>query len=296
MTRTSDIIRSARVLLADTDSASYRWSDEDLLSHLSEGQQELAKATLHLRGSTNIPLLFGQHQYRLPADLLRIKASWYKGTRLPIASISDLNRLQYYYEEFSPIRVFGGSFNSSTQLLNTMWRNETTEGDIRAIILENENLDSFRVYPRPFNKDLPKKPEVDMGSGIVSRVSTEDTSDDSGIITRVNDPGVQDSARDPVGALVDISQSNEFITLDYSRIPQAINSTSDELEIKMAYDIAMKYYIAYQAYLSNTDRQSIDKAHIHLQNYERQVKMASREASLSNRDSNQSQTTYRPLG
>ena len=294
MARASDIIRAARVLLADTDAESPRWSDEDLLSHLSEGQQELAKATRHLRGSINIPLLFGQHQYRLPTDLLRIKAVWYRGTTLPIATIDDLNRVQYYYETFSPIQAlntFGAYYNQSTQLLENMWRNETTEGRIRAIILENENIDSFRVYPRPFNTELPGAPVEDTGSGVLT--------DGDGIIERVNDPEVEESSnavQDPSGAVVEIGTSNEFITLDYSRIPDVLRTMDAELETKRAYDIALKYYVAYQAYLSNTDRNSIDKSHLHLQNYERQVKMARTEASLNNRDSNQSTTTYRPYG
>lgn len=280
MSRIKDILTASRDLLADPQGT--RWSQDQLLRFLSEGHKELAKKTLHCRDRVAIPLIYDQHTYNLPKNLLYIKGAWYKNKALHIGSISQLNRITFTRTGFQPVQS-----NFPVLISQANWQEETSENEIRAIITENENFDTFRVYPIPRIKGLPL-------------TDSAGTASSAGILAGPTDVGVPDSGlgdtfvgkEGPVmGDLGD-----EVITIDYSKIPDTLQDEEAELHNKEAYDIALKYYVAYQAFLTDTDLSSVDKANLHLQNYLHQVEMAKLEASTDNIDANQNDIPYRPYG
>ena len=153
--RIQNILQNVRDILADPDKT--RWQDEQLIRFVSEGHRELAKLTQHHRGRINIPLLRNQHTYNLPEDLLLILDVWFKGLRLPVVSISEIEkgRINRPINTFSRFPTTGTIYTEGTLRLSAAWRDDDTEGDIKCIITENVNYDSFRVYPIPSNPSLP---------------------------------------------------------------------------------------------------------------------------------------------
>lgn len=337
--RIDNILRSARFLLADptikdsdgndTRDGS-RWTFDHLLSYLSEGQQEIAKETKHIRRTAQYQLNSGQSVYQLPEDLITIKAIWYRGLALPVISVQDLGQVTYYTESFQPavrLDTFGFLGNLSTE---HNWRNETTAGPIDAIILDNHNVDSFRVYPIPI--EVPEAPVGPGGHGNrnITRndlppMSMPPPSEDQAMdpepmiekepiagipITEtgqvgIDKPYLQDvnfeaSDSDGITSEPEPQQAPETglrnLTIDYTHFPDPVTKPTDKLLIKRAYDIALKYYIAHQAFLADTDRASIEKSELHLRNFHMQVRKAKQEASSNNLDDNLYTTGYNPLG
>jgi len=82
-----DIITQARERLGDI--SKQRWTDNRMLSIVSQGQTDICIETGYLRRQVMIPLSINTNIYRLPSDCLSVKRVEYNGTLLPLHTRSD---------------------------------------------------------------------------------------------------------------------------------------------------------------------------------------------------------------
>lgn len=133
-TRIENIIKDARVTLADKDAQ--RWSDSDLLRLVDEAHRDFATKTKLLTGRIEIPLEVGNPYFDLPEDVWFITRVLYGDEVLPVASHSELDRLG----TTTILKDFGLSPSNT-------W--EADEGSPEAFLYDRRNLSEGKVYPIP---------------------------------------------------------------------------------------------------------------------------------------------------
>jgi len=87
-----DIISQARERLGDINKQ--RWTDNRMLSIVSQGQTDICIEAGYLRRKAVIPLAVDTNIYRLPSDCLTVKRVEYDGTLLPLHTRSDQDSLR----------------------------------------------------------------------------------------------------------------------------------------------------------------------------------------------------------
>jgi len=88
-----DITTQVRERLGDVKKQ--RWSDDRLLTIVSQGQTDICIETGYLRREASIPLVVGSVKYKLPFDCYSVKRVEYQGTLLPIHTRSDKDIPRY---------------------------------------------------------------------------------------------------------------------------------------------------------------------------------------------------------
>ena len=94
MNRTQRVLQRARYSLSDPNKT--RWTDEHLLTLLSEGQRDMATRALLLKKTIFMPLIANKAIYTLPTDYINLEAAWVssKGSRylLEYVAYRDLSK------------------------------------------------------------------------------------------------------------------------------------------------------------------------------------------------------------
>lgn len=122
MARIEKILKAARYSLADPDKQ--RYTDERLLFAISEGQRDIARNTRLLKGELDLPIVVDKQNYALPTDLWLIDRAHFNERVIPLMSFDrmDKNDCGWY----------------------TRYGNR-----IEALVYDNRNMHTLRVYPRP---------------------------------------------------------------------------------------------------------------------------------------------------
>jgi len=92
-----EIMDMARSRLGDKKKE--RWSDERLLTIVSQGQADICKVTGIYRQEAVLPLISGQTRYTLPQDCVTVKRVEYRGNKVPLHSRNDLDDKHFRFSE-----------------------------------------------------------------------------------------------------------------------------------------------------------------------------------------------------
>ena len=123
MSRISDILLRARDSLSDPKGQ--RWSDDRLLRLLDEAQKDIVRRAKLLRAKTTIYVIEGQHEYKLPDDVLAI-------TRVLV----DDHKVDFInHEELDEV--------------NPTW--EIEQGSIKNIVIDRRNRHIIKTYRIPID-------------------------------------------------------------------------------------------------------------------------------------------------
>ena len=166
MTRVQDIIKGVRITLNDPNAE--RWSDEDLLYLINEGQEDIAKQAELFKGTFVIPLEKGKDIYALPDDLIKLQRVVYDNYKLEVVStrfMDDLGRNSSTYNYTRENQYYTNNWISNAR---DAWRKDTTDNDIFFVIFdydaEKELLKAaaptsfpwvLSLYPKSYPDDPP---------------------------------------------------------------------------------------------------------------------------------------------
>ena len=194
--RIQKILDSARRTLADPNAQ--RWSDDDLLALLDEGQKDFAQQTLSLLGETDVGLPLNTPYFDLPPDCMRLTRILYNGAKLPFVSHAELDNRS---------TTTNGFFN---QQGGADWESDT--GSPLAYVYDRHVQTVGRVYPMaqdPFETDVYSFEGVYSVSagytndfGVVTFLPNDDLSSDYGIVSAM--PGLSDDFGVTVNVLAPI--------------------------------------------------------------------------------------------
>ena len=96
----------------------------------------------------------------------------------------------------------------------------------------------------------------------------------------------------PFGLLTDLAIAPSIVC-QYIKIPDDIESVTDELALPRMYDTALKYYVTAQAFLTDLNEEYQAKGAQQLSFYTRELELAMKSAQRDNQRAASSRTTYR---
>lgn len=256
MTRTEQIIARVRHSLGDT--AKTRWSDEQLLTLLSEGQQDMSIRCLLLKKEVSLDLLEGEDIYTLPSDFIKLEAAW--------ASMDDSNRsaltlVSYkdFYANYRGQAVSGQPTHIITGLTDRLqvmlWpipsaltqKNVFESDELTGIIAEGDNL----IFDKPY--------------GLIANMDLE------GDIV----------CNSPYGIITDIVEVVSTLTIVYYYKPEPLKSMQDELTISDTCDAGLRYYVTGMALRDDMDTRNRAAATEELLLYDNEVKRNAQDRATS---------------
>jgi hypothetical protein len=271
-TRIAKLLKNARRTLADP--TAQRWSDEDLIAILAEGQEDFNQQTEFLHEQVTITLNEGDPYFKLPDDCWKLTRALYDNVPLPLVThkeLDEMSRSPRAYSEFFSI--------------GSKW--ETAQGLPLAIVYDRRDFDKGKVYPIP--SDLPTEEALLDLYGVVTLgddlygFGVEFEGDAGNIIY----------PDDVYGVITELGLSTAELHLYYLKTPQEVVDENSQLDIPPMYDIALKFYICGQAFLNDIDTGYQQKGAAQLLVYERHVQQAKKQAAQSFIRAGAFQTSYR---
>lgn len=183
MTRIERILQQSRITLADKQKE--RWSDEDLISILSDGHQDLCRHSQILHGRVDLFLSVGEQYYTLPDDVWMLTRVTYDDRVLPLISHPDLDDRTL------------ARFNIDYGLDITASDWETITGEPLAILYDRRNVNEIKVFPIPdesileegyaFKRPLQNEYELSSVYGIVGDIVGTIFEDTEGVLESIED-------------------------------------------------------------------------------------------------------------
>lgn len=241
--RIQKILDKARHQLADPHKS--RWTDEVLLSLLSEGQQDLANQALLLKKWVDLPVFVGQSTYKLPEDFIKLESAYILDehkTLLKYMSYQDLDK-----------RKKG-------------WTDEV--GTPKYIVYDiARNSSEFVIYPAPDKEteDASWLFDTEEPYGVITKAGGVTISGAYGTIISSNVKDVEVSSY--YGIVTNILEIANYLRLYYHYKPADLTSVDDELTIMPAMDKALKHYVVAQALRNDMDSMNIKVANDEMQFY-----------------------------
>ena len=302
-TRIETILLRARDTLADPEGE--RWSDARLIRLLDEGQQDVAKHTKILKGEADIYMAEGQAIYQLPSDVWLLTRAAFNNCLIEFYSHAQLDELvrthaiessQTYYERNSY-----GTYGN-TEISNTSYCWETETGtSVQALIFDRRNMDEIRVFPIPsegmaansylFETDDPEFDGAEL-LGVTTDVTGYSFNSVFGVVSDLYDPQIEvENFLDVYGVLTAVNESEGVVHLWYIRMPTAVTTVDDDLEIPTMFDTALKHYVVSNAFDDDYDTRFAEKAQKAAALYEREVGIIQETQSKDGVRSSQVNTT-----
>lgn len=137
------------------------------------------------------------------------------------------------------------------------------------------------------------------GFGFTDSITTYQSNAIFGLVASLEDETTVDTfgevfeVFEVFGVVSSIIPPDPFLKCYYLQIPAELKSTDDELMVPLVYDIALKYYVSGQAFLSDIDTGSQQKGGAQLAIYERHVRTAKKDSNRDNARAAQFETIYR---
>lgn len=306
-TRIENIITRVRDTLSDPDGD--RWSTPRLLRLVDEAQKDLAKQSKLLKGTTDLFLAVDQAEYDLPEDLWLITRASFNDYEIPLYSYDNMDEqakkeiLQDRRYDYAERRKGYGS-NIGDSYGRIVW--ETTTGPrIEALIYDNREVDTIRVYPIPNDEITDSAYTFENVDGVPFvgaevyglAVDIDDYTVTSiyGCTTDLFDPQIANEVfNSAYGVISDISESTAVVKIWYIRLAATVESVLDDLEMPRMFDVAIKHYVIGNALRDDIDEQYRQMGAESLQMYDREIDLAkSTEASDGTRSATNYATTYR---
>jgi hypothetical protein len=299
-TRIESILTRARDTLADPTAE--RWSDARLLRLLDEGQKDLAKQTKILKGQFNIVVQIGVFEYTLPDNLWLITRATFTDYSIPLISYDQMDedaRKDRSYDQYSGSQSISYSSFMTDRVTSSTW--QLDEGSsIAALIYDNRNLNSIRMYPVPnagiadANYNFINANTVEFAGdemlGIVTDITDYTFDTPYGLLTSLYDPTVFSESSDIYGVTTSIEEANKSVVIWYIRIPDEITTVTDTLETPLMFDVALKHYVIGNAFRDDLDVQYRDMGAESLRLYSRELEVAQ---NTNQTDGTRSATTFR---
>lgn len=247
MSRISGIIIRVRDTLADPSGD--RWSDTRLIRLIDEAQKDICRRAKLLRTKVNLSVTIDEAVVQLPDDLLVLDRVLYRGNVLPFTSHLELDK----------------------RLGN--WEEEV--GEPKLIVYDKQSKKQVKLYPIPNDKDMEAYPFTNSEYGTVTDI-TGLSVDDYGVVSDIKDIEVKNNIFESsvYGIVVDIYETNDYLTVYYLRKPMTITELNSSIEIDDNYDAAIKYYVTGKALRDDMDTQNRVVGNEELGFYDRELKEA----------------------
>ena len=97
--RELSIIALARDTLNDTDEQNYRWSNQRLMEHLNDAQDDMCRELPLIVETVNIVTAVGVEKYFLPVNTVRALSATTGGDSIPFTSVEEMDDLSTEWEE-----------------------------------------------------------------------------------------------------------------------------------------------------------------------------------------------------
>jgi len=294
MSRIETIITKARQHLSDE--AKERWTDDRLLSLVSDAQEDVVVHSELLKTTVVIPLIVGQAEYDLPTDCYRLLRASTNAHEIPMVSYTTMDenaRREIYSEDTLDYWERDRGFIARSDFDNRQitWE-DTTGSEIEAVIYDNRDPSKIRFYPIPddgiatseytFENAGPIVFAGDEMLGVVTDIETDGASDytfDSpyGVVTSLFDPFIDvEILEDTDGVVSQINETEGFVTVWYTQVPTELTDVLATLSIPRLYDKALRYYVVANAYADDHDTRSNEKSTKYTQMYAREFERASK--------------------
>jgi len=322
-----DIISQARERLGDKNKQ--RWTDNRMLSIVSQGQTDICIETGYLRRQALIPLAVDTSIYRLPSDCLSVKRVEYDGTLLPLHTRSDqdipranitseftayksnLNtdkiEIQPSIKELSiAIKYVMGDRIDDTMTVTPLFGVIVTSDDsdivvdpiFGAVTAISNNLDSnppSNKYGEISGSNLDTialdTPNGNYGVVVSSEYSAVDTK--YGFITSVANHKVSGY----FGLVANVSAEIDTVKVYYTAIPRKLKFMNAMLVIPPVWEALLLHYVVGTALQDDNDANNINRGELEIAKYHAKLLTLS---GLSAEDysamaSNKYETNYRSI-
>lgn len=303
MNRVHTILDKARDSLADPNKE--RWSDEKLLRLLSDGQKDIARQTMLLKGEVDIPLAVGQAVYDLPEDLWLITRATYNGEVIDMFSYADMDRKDQGWFARTGARVTALVYDKRNLHKLRLWPtpDATIAGD--DYIQKNEGyvgktmdsatgvyagynadqanqlqgiLTSFKnIAPTTFNSPYGIVTNLIAGDmtasyhpdymGAVMSIDGVPATPPYGVVTDLED----ELFSSPFGIVTNIRDIKGTVRIQYIKDAPEVLTMSSELTLPALFDTALKFYIVGMAFSDDLDTEYQAKSDRALTHYQREV-------------------------
>ncbi|AWD90294.1 hypothetical protein [Dickeya phage Amaethon] len=309
MTRVEKILKAVRYSLADPTAE--RYSDERLLSAISDGQKDIARQTRLLKAEIDIALSVSKVMYDLPANLWLIERVHYKNEKLPLLSYDrmdscnlgwfkdygkDVKSIVYDKRDMHKLRIYPRPDDSFIALAYVFQAEASLTADSSSLTAEQVDymlaqvatlttlvsptpFDLAPVYTAAYNitSTIPALEGVANYLGIVT--SVEGTVLDSIFGVFVDTEVGEDFAewQTPVvfdgvfGVLVGLQNTSGTLNIMYIKDAADIVSKDSVLEVSPIFDIALKYFALGQAFSDDLDTENQQRSATAYQMYNREI-------------------------
>ena len=321
-----DIILQARERLGDINKQ--RWSDNRLLSIVSQGQVEICLVTNYVRKLITLPLNNGENIYTLPSDCYSIKRIEYNGKLLPLYTRSDQDlpravttdyvayksnldmrklEIQPEVEGIESFDFVDGTQTTNTSFVVTPFIGVITASNDPAFVLDNTlgavtgmAIDiSNNAVSNNFgeiagtNRD---EIEVDYPSGnfgVTTAVTFSSSTKHYGFVDKV--VGYEISGI--YGLLGDVAYEKDTFKVYYVAVPQKLNYLTAQLVLPELWEEILMRYVVGTALQDDNDANNIARGEAELQKYAGKLAVI---RDLSSKDfsantSSKNETGYRSI-
>lgn len=256
MTRTEQIIARARQSLGDV--AKTRWSDEQLLTLLSEGQQDMSIRCLLLKKEVTIDLLEGEDVYTLPSDFIKLEAAW--------ASVDESSRSALTLVSYKDFYA--------------NYRGQAVSGQPTHIITGLTDRLNVMLYPTPSALTQQHVFESDDVTGVIAEGENMQFDKPYGLIANIDFEGTIE-CNSPYGIITDIVEIVSTLTVVYYYKPDVLTSMQDELTISDTCDQGLRYYVVGMALRDDMDTRNRAAATEELLLYDNEVRRNAQDRATS---------------
>lgn len=287
MSRISDIIRQARVTLADKDAD--RWSDDRLIQLIDEAQKDIIKQTKYLKGEFSLSPQVGVNKYKLPDDVWFLTRVTFDSCPIPFLSYNDfdrsefVDRLDYDWSSHYSERVSGPSYPTDC------WE-EDTGGEVCAILYDKRAISEITIYPipndsivldgYPFDNAQEPQFEGDEVLGVVTAIDGYTFNSTQGVVTNIFDPAQNEGDFNSIyGVVTSIAETKGLVKFWYIRLPKTVTAITDTLETPALFDTAIRYYVIAHAFLDDLDTRFVERSDKFLNFYLREITIADETSS-----------------
>lgn len=255
MSRITAILTNVRDTLNDLTKV--RWTDETLLRLLDKGQKDIAKQAEIFRDIISVPLITGEHTYKLPEDTITITRVQYKNKKLPLVTNDYMDNRNTVGSVLSSL-----SYTSNSEILNNStnshWMSAVSETDIVCVVFDKLQRHRLRVWPRPISDDLSERlTSMDSLYGITVSLDTYTMIGTYGEIGTIIDTDEALTVYEPdnYGVLTEVIDSASLIVYR-TKEPPTIDSLLDELLLDPVWDSALENFIAGMAFKNDINAQN----------------------------------------
>ena len=303
-TRIPKILLKTRDVLADP--LEERWSKDRLIRLVDEAQKDISRHSKILKSETTLALAQGVSDYNLPNDVWLLNRAAFDSCVIPFLSHNNMDNKDFIaslsnsYNNRDNNRYYAYSDISISSY--TCWE-VLTAPRISAIIYDNRNMDSIRVFPIPdesinsveytFENAGPIIFDGDEYLGIVTDITDYTFDSIYGVVSTLYEPEVVENYLSLLGTITNLTETTASVTLWYTRESTEITSEDSELEIPKVFDAAIRYFVIGQAFLDDIDTSFRERGVEFMTLYDRELELI---LNTSNKDGVAAQpnrTSYR---